>query len=87
MSRSSDIAQDNTGPPSWSEGTSEFGGNISPAPWAYSRTTRTNIGNRAGRCVTTSRRLDKTTHHRVTDNEKFPFYKYHTPDCIQSQPL
>jgi hypothetical protein len=87
MSRSSDIAQDNTRRLAGSKGPANFSGYIIPAPGAYLRTTRTNIGNRAGRCVTTSRRLDKTTHHRVTDNEKFPFYKYHNPNCFQSQPV
>ena len=34
--------------------------------------------NRVGRCVTISRRFEKTTHHRVTDNEKFAVQNYHT---------
>jgi hypothetical protein len=50
-------------------------------------TTLNNLYSRVGRCFTISPRLKKTTHHRVTDNEKFRLQNYHNPSGFQSYPL
>jgi hypothetical protein len=86
MSLSSEIAQDNTGRLAGRKGPANRQARLFPQHGLITLR-RTNIQNRAGRCVTIARRLNKTTHHRVTDNEKFRLQKYHNSTSFQSHPL
>jgi hypothetical protein len=68
MSLCLDITQANTGRLAERKESANLPAKLFSYTWA---TLRIEIKNRVGRCVTISRRLNETSHHRVTDNEKF----------------
>jgi hypothetical protein len=77
MCLSSHIAQGETERLAGKKGSANLLGRLFPGNLGYCSNSTDQSINRGGRCVTISRRFEKTTHHRVTDNEKFTVQNYH----------
>jgi hypothetical protein len=87
MSVSLDITQGNTGRLADRKGPANLAAKLFPCALGYCSNNTDQFIKLHREMVTISRRFQKTTRHRVTENEKFRLQKYRNSSSFQSHPL